>query len=182
MGGKWVELLKEAVPGLRRVALLHTDYGPYGALTNLGSSIDEAAKALQIGVTDIQYRTAVDLVRAIDGFASEPNGGLIVMPPPPTPANREAILQLAAQYRLPTIHDFREFAAAGGLMTYGADIVDIWRRASVFVDRFLRGAKVNELPFEFPTKLAFVVNLKAAKAIGLTIPDSLLLRADEVIE
>jgi putative tryptophan/tyrosine transport system substrate-binding protein len=130
----------------------------------------------------IQYRNAVDIVRAIDVFAAQPGGGLIIMPPPPTPGDRAAILQLATQYRLPAIHGFREFPAEGGLMSYGSDIVDVWRRAAAFVDRLLRGAKVIDLPVEFPTKFALVINLKAAKAISLTIPESLLLRADEVIE
>jgi putative ABC transport system substrate-binding protein len=181
IGGKWVELLKEAAPGVRRIALVRSEDTGAGGAANV-PSIEEAARALAVPLVDIRYRSAVDIVRGIDAFAVEPDCGLIVAGPPPTPANREAILQLVAQYRLPAIHGFREFAAEGGLMAYGSDIVDVWRRSSDFVDRILRGAKVSDLPVEFPTKFELVINLKAAKAIGLTIPESLLLRADEVIE
>jgi putative tryptophan/tyrosine transport system substrate-binding protein len=102
--------------------------------------------------------------------------------PPPSGANREAIVRLAAQHRLPAIYQDRSFVAEGGLMSYGSDIADNFRRASYFVDRILRGAKVSELPVQYPTKFDLVINLKAAKALGLTIPETLLVAADEVIE
>ena len=121
-------------------------------------------------------------MRAIDAFAAQPNGGLIVFPPLPSLANREAILQLAAQHQLPTIAAAKAFATEGGLMTYGSQISDLWRRAASFVDRILHGAKASELPVEFPTKFELIINLKTAKALGLTIPESFLVRADEVIE
>jgi len=130
---------------------------------------------------EIQYRSAVQLVRAIDTFAAQPNGGLIVGPAT-TRIDSGTILELAAQYRLPTIHATREFAESGGLISYGNNPLDVWRRAPCFVDRILRGTKVSELPVEFPTKYRLAVNLKTAKALGLTVPPSLLARADELIE
>jgi len=121
-------------------------------------------------------------VHAIDAFAAEPNGGLLVLPPPPTTTIRETILQLAAQHRLPAIYPSLADAAAGGLLAYATDRVDQYRRAASYVDRILRGAKVADLPVQFPTKFELIINLKTAKALGLTVPLSLLTRADEVIE
>jgi putative ABC transport system substrate-binding protein len=151
IGGKWLELLKEAVPQVDRVALLYnaqvtTDTGGYFP------SIEEAARVLAVKAIKMQYRNAVDIVRAIDAFAAEPNGGLIVVPPSPTAANRETILQLAAQHRLPAIYQDRSLAAEGGLIAYGSSSADRHRRASYFVDRILRGAKVSELPVEYPAR------------------------------
>jgi putative ABC transport system substrate-binding protein len=182
LGGKWLELLKEAAPRVRSIALIQsqvsfaTTGGPYMP------SIEEAARASGVQVSAIRYRNAVEIVRQIDAFAAQPDGGLIVVPPPPAAADRDAIVELATQHRLPAIHNFREFPVAGGLMSYGSDAVDLYRRASAFVDRLLRGAKVNDLPIEFPTKFELVINLKAAKMIGLTLPPTLIARADEVIE
>jgi putative ABC transport system substrate-binding protein len=180
MGGKWLELLKEAAPGVRRIALIQ----PQVSIAGPGymTSIEEAALASGVQVSGIRYRNTVDIVRAIDTFAAEPDGGLIIIPPPPAAADRDAIVELATQHRLPAIHNFREFPLAGGLMSYGSDIADLFRRASAFIDRVLRGAKVSDLPIEFPTKFELVINLKAAKAIGLTIPEAVLLRADELIQ
>jgi putative ABC transport system substrate-binding protein len=178
IGGKWLELLKEAAPGLARVALI------YNANPDVGyfPSIEEAARRLAVTAIKTPYRDAVDLVHGIDAFASEPSSGLIVLPPRPADANRGAILRLAAQHRLPTIYQDRALAVEGGLMAYGSDGADIYRRASYFVDRILRGTKVSELPVEFATKFELVINLRTAKAIGLTVPEALLLRADELIE
>jgi putative ABC transport system substrate-binding protein len=120
-------------------------------------------------------------ISRIDAFAAQPNGGLIVGAAT-TRADAGTILELAAQYRLPTINASREFAVNGGLIAYGGNVLYLWGRAPFFVDRILRGAKVSELPVEYPTKFEMVVNLKTAKALGLTVPQSLLLRADEVIE
>jgi putative ABC transport system substrate-binding protein len=183
IGGKWLELLKEAVPRLERVALINN---PQLTLDAAGTiyipSIEEAARALAVKAVNVPYRDAVDIVHAIDAFVAEPNGGLIIIPPPPTAALRETILRLAAQHRLPTIYANTPLAAEGGLMAYGSVPTDRFRRAASFVDRILRGAKVSELPVEYPTKFELVINLKTAKAIGLTIPESFLLRADELIE
>ena len=130
---------------------------------------------------EIQYRSAVQLVRAIDTFAAQPNGGLIVGPAT-TRIDAGTILELAAQYRLPTISSTRAFAENGGLISYGSNPPDLWRRVPFFIDRILRGTKVSDLPVEFPTTFQLVINLKTAKAIGIEIPPSLFARADEVIE
>jgi putative ABC transport system substrate-binding protein len=180
LGGKWLELLKEAAPRVERVALIYNAQ----VIPNVGffPSIEEASRRLALTTIKTPYRDAVDLVHGVDAFASEPNGGLIVLPPRPADANRATILRLAAQHRIPAIYQDRAHAAEGGMMAYGSNTDDNFRRASYFVDRILRGAKVSELPVEFPTKFELVINLKTANAIGLTIPESLLLRADELIE
>jgi putative ABC transport system substrate-binding protein len=183
IGGKWLELLKEAAPRIERVGLVQD---PELAVLATGNSylpsIEEAARVLAVKAVEVPYHDAFDLVRAIDTFSSEPNSGLIVVPPQPSAANRQALLRLASQYRLPTIWQSRLFAAEGGLMAYGSAAADRLRRAASFVDRILRGAKVSDLPIEFPTRFQLVINLKTARAIGLTIPPTMLARADEVIE
>src|SRR5262249_9431735 len=123
-----------------------------------------------------------DIERAIDAFAAEPNGALLVMPDGTASSNREIIIRLAAHHRLPAIYPYRYFAAEGGLMVYTMNGYDLLQRVASYVDRILRGAKVSELPIQFPTKFELVINLKTAKALGLTVPQSILLRADEVIE
>jgi putative ABC transport system substrate-binding protein len=181
IGGKWLELLKEAAPRIERVGVI---YDPQLLSNDSGyiSSIEEAARALTVKAIRVRYSDAIDLVHALDAFAAEPNSGLIVPPPAPTPANRGTILRMAVQHRLPAIYPTRAQATEGGLMAYGSNTVDRLRRAASFVDRILRGAKVNELPVELPTKFDLIINLKTAKAIGLTVPPLLLARADEVIE
>jgi ABC-type uncharacterized transport system substrate-binding protein len=184
IGGKWLELLKEAAPQVNRVALLQNarlianpsaEFGYY-------PSIEEAARVLSVKAIRIPYRDAVEIVNGIDTFASEPNGGLIVMPPPPPPTVRQLIFRLAAQHRLPAMYSDRSLVIAGGLMAYGTNPVALFRRAASFVDRILRGIKVSELPIEYPTMFELVINLKTAKALGLAVPPSIMLRADEVIE
>jgi putative ABC transport system substrate-binding protein len=146
------------------------------------STIEMAAPAFAVQTIRTPFRDPIEIVRAVDAFAAEPNGSLLVLPPPPRGANHETITQLAAAHRLPTIYDGRESAVAGGLLSYGPSIADQYRRAAIYVDRLFRGAKVSELPVQLPTKFELVVNLKTAKAIGLTIPEPFLLRADELIE
>jgi putative ABC transport system substrate-binding protein len=179
LGGKWLELVKEAAPRTTRVALL---FAPENVNDQYFSVIDAAAEVLGVKAIRTPYRDAAELERGIDAFAAEPNGGLVMVPPPPSPSNRELILRLALKHRLPTIYASKYYPAEGGLMGYGADSVEASRTAATYVDRILRGARVSELPVQFPTKLELVINLKTAKAIGLTIPESLLLRADELIE
>jgi putative ABC transport system substrate-binding protein len=181
IAARWVELLKEAAPRLARVAII---FDPELSFTssNYISSLETAAPVLAVQIVKTPVRNSFEIVRAIDAFALEPNGGLVVLPPSPTPAVRETIFQLAAQHRLPTFFFSRNDVVAGGLMSYATDTADRYRRAAAYVDRLLRGAKVIDLPVQFPTKFELVVNLKTAKAIGLTIPESFLLRADEVIE
>jgi putative ABC transport system substrate-binding protein len=184
IAGKWVELLREAVPGVDRFGCIYNAQVVVPGTAGYGYllAIEEAARALRVQAIRIPYRDATNLVHGIDAFAAEPNGGLIVVPPPPGDANRRTIHRLAAQHQLPNIYAGREFVAEGGLMSYGSNLVDLFRRASFYVDRLLRGARVSELPVEFPTGFKLVVNLKTARALGLTIPEVFLQRADEVIE
>jgi putative ABC transport system substrate-binding protein len=178
-GGKWLELLKEAVPRLSRVALI---FNPEVSTGTYFAPIDAAASQLSVAVTRIPYRDAADLVRAIDSFATSPNGGVIILPPNPTGSNRALINRLAVEHMLPSVYGDPSLAFEGGLMSYGPDGRDLYRRSASYVDRILRGAKVADLPVQFPTKFELVVNLKTTKEIGLTIPEAFLLRADELVE
>jgi putative tryptophan/tyrosine transport system substrate-binding protein len=183
IAGKWLELLKEAEPRVSRVAIIFIPDLATGILVpSYLHSIEAGAPGLGIQTFKTSVRSSVEIVRAIDAFAAEPNGGLLFLPPPPTTAIRETILQLAAQYQLPTIFPTRGDAIAGALMAYQRDLVDDYRRAASYVDRILRGTKVSELPVQFPTKYQLTVNLKTANALGLTIPETLLATADEVIQ
>jgi putative ABC transport system substrate-binding protein len=178
LSGKWLELLKEAAPHITRVALV---FNPQTVNVGYFRPIEAAAPLLGVQALKTPVRDPLELVRAIDAFAAEPNGGLLVVPV--LPADSYHMLhRVAAQHRLPAIHAGRNGVNGGGLMGYGADLPDLYRRAASYVDRLLRGAKVSDLPVQFPTKFELVVNLKTAKAIDLTIPESFLLRADEVIE
>jgi putative tryptophan/tyrosine transport system substrate-binding protein len=180
IGGKWLELLKQAAPQLARVAVVfNPDLAP--TAPRYLAAIEPAARTLAVQMIKVLFRDSIELVRAIDAFAAEPNGGLLVLPPPLIP-ERATIVKLAAQHRLPAMYGFRALAVAGGLLAYGADIVDQHRRAAAYVDHILRGAKVRELPVQFPTKYLLVINVKTAKAIDLTIPEDFLLQADELIE
>ena len=182
VGGKWLELLKQAFPKIETVGLIYNtqlNAVPGGYYI---SSVEEAARALTIKLIKLPYQDAVDVTHGIDEFAAEPNSGLIVLPPPATPANRAVIRRLAAQHHLPAIWFDKQYVVEGGLLGYGSNDPDRWRHAASFVDRLLRGAKVSELPLEFPTRFELLINLRAAKAIGLTIPEAFLSRADEVIE
>jgi putative tryptophan/tyrosine transport system substrate-binding protein len=181
IGGKWLELLKDAVPRLARVALI---FNPelLGAEAYL-PPIEAAAAQYGVRAIRTPVRNPAEIERAIEAFAGEPNGGLILVPPPLLGAHRELINRLAIQHRLPTIYQDRHFATEGGLMSYGTDIGELFRRGGPsYVDRILRGAKVSELPVQFPTKFELVINQKTASAMGLEIPPLLLNRADEVIE
>jgi putative tryptophan/tyrosine transport system substrate-binding protein len=180
IGGKWLELLKEAAPSVARVAVV---FNPEIAPTaqKYFAAIEPAARTLSVQTISVPFREAIELVRSIDTFAAEPNGGLLILPPPLIP-HRSTILKLAAQHRLPAIYSNRALAVEGGLISYNSDLVDQHRRAASYVDRILRGANVANLPVQFPTKYNLVVNVKTAKAIGLTIPESFLLHADELIE
>jgi len=168
-------------PQMRRVLLVTLAEHPalpgfLRTITNLESS--SGVKTILAGV-----RNAVEVERAIEGFAREPNdGGLIVLPSPIAPTHRELIIALAARHRLPAIYPFRYFPEYGGLASYGIDTVDVNRRAASYVDRILKGEKAGELPVQAPTKFELVTNLKAAKALGLDVPATLLASADDVIE
>jgi len=179
VSGKWLELLIEASPSTTTVALT---FMPGLVAESYFAAIDDAARVLGIRTIRVPFHDATSLERAISAFASMPNGGLVVVPPAPTPQTRAMLHELTVRYRLPTIYGAKSYAREGALLSYGSELVDTYRTAAAYVDRILRGAKPGDLPIQFPTKLELVVNLKTAKAIGLTIPESFLLRADEVIE
>jgi putative ABC transport system substrate-binding protein len=177
---KFLELIKEIDPRIARVLVLMSSHDP----SNLERvrAIEASAPSLKVAVSKADISIRSNIERAINDFASTPAGGLIVLPSPVVNTHGETIIMLAAQHRLPAIYSFRTMAAAGGLMTFGPDRVDQWRRAATYADRILRGEKPGDLPIQTPTKFELVINLKTAKGLGLTVPPSLLGRADEVIE
>jgi len=181
IGGKWLELLKEAVPRIETVGLIRDSRLELAGSSYI-SSIEDAARLLAVRTVDMPYRDADDIACAVDAFAGEPNGGLVILPPATSAVNRQTIVRLSIQHRLPTLHYGRLFAVEGALIAYSSPGPDRSRRAAFFVDHILRGAKVSDWPIEYPTKFELVVNLKTAKAIGLTIPEAFLARADELIE
>jgi putative ABC transport system substrate-binding protein len=142
----------------------------------------EPAASSGVKVIPLGVHNAIEIERAVTTFAAEPNSGLITAPHAVTFANRKVIVELASRFRLPAVYPFRNFAAGGGLVSYGTNQIDMWRQGAAYVDRVLRGAKPADLPAQFPTKYELVVNLNTAKALGIDPPTSLLLRADEVIE
>jgi putative ABC transport system substrate-binding protein len=180
IGGKWIELLNEIAPRAERVGFI---FSP-DAAPNVGffHSAESAAPALKIKLAALAVRDAADIEQSITAFASEPDGGLIVAPHAVTLGNGKFIIELARQHRLPVVYSDRYFAESGGLISFGNNSADLFRRAGAYVDLILKGAKPADLPVQLPTKFELVVNLKAAKALGLTIPESFLLRADQVIE
>jgi len=177
--GKWLAMLKEIAPGLSRAALIaHPRRTPYDYFVRSAKSV---APSLAIELVPSPIENAADIERVIVSFAREPNGGLVVLPGTPN-EHRDLVVAIAARHRLPTVYSFRSFVVAGGLMSYGTDLIDHARQAASYVDRILRGAKAADLPVQAPTKYETVLNLKTAKALGLEVPPSLLVRADEVIE
>jgi putative ABC transport system substrate-binding protein len=181
LGQKWVQLLKEAAPSIERVADL---YNPtlVPQVGTYWTSIEEAAHALAVQAISIPYSNAADIERAIDAFAAVPNGSLIFEATGFVGDNHQLFLGLAKKYRLPAIYPNRSYVADGGLMSYSGNQDEWARHLSSHLDRILRGAKPGDLPVEYPTRFDLVINLKAAEAIGLAVPQSMLLRADEVIE
>ena len=179
IGGKWVELLLEVAPAVSRVGfLLHPETpANIGLLRGAETAAPSATKLIALGV----HNTA-EIERAVTQFAAQPNGGLVVAPHAITFANREVIVDLATRFRLPAVYAFRNFAASGGLISYGTNTLLVWRDGASYVDRVLKGEKPADLPAQFPTKYELVVNLKTARALGLTVPPQLLGRADDVIE
>jgi putative ABC transport system substrate-binding protein len=180
LAGKWLEVLKEIAPGVRRVAFLHVpDIAAHIAFLRV---IESASMSIGVTVTSAGIRDADDIKAAITEFAHQPNGGLIVAPSPLTTIERELIITLTAHAAMPAIYPFRYFPGDGGLVSYGIDQLEQARGGALYVDRVLRGTIPSDLPVQLPTKYELVVNLKVAKTLGLTIPESFLLRADEVIE
>lgn len=179
--GKWIELLKEVAPGLVRVALMfNPETAPYGP--GFLRSLATTAPSFAVKATGALIRDPAEIEDTMTALGQGRADGLIVLPDAFTDVHREAIVTLAARHRVPVVYGYRYFTAAGGLMSYGVDSSDIYRRAASYVDRILKGAKPAELPVQAPTKYQLIVNLWAAKALGLTIPEAFLLRADEVIE
>jgi putative ABC transport system substrate-binding protein len=180
MGGKWLELLKEIAPRVTRAAILRDPTLPAG--TGQLGAIQSVAPSLGVETTPIDTRDAGEIERSITDFARTPNAGLVLVAVPGAIVNRKLIITLAAQHRLPAVYFHSTFARDGGLLSYGPDPVALFRQAAGYVDRILKGEKPADLPVQAPTKYELVVNLKTAKALGITVPPSLLARADEVIE
>jgi putative ABC transport system substrate-binding protein len=180
IGGKRLELLKQIAPAVTRVAVLRDT--TQGDGTSQFATMQAVAPSLKVEVSPVNMRDPGEIERAVAAFARPPNGGLIVTASGASMFYRELIIMLAARHRLPAVYFQRAFAAAGGLVSYGADQIDQFRQASGYVDRILKGAKPADLPVVQSTKFEFVINLKTAKALGLTIPETLLATADEVIQ
>ena len=179
--GKWLAMLKEIAPQLNRIAIVgNPKTTPFDYFLRAAAGGAQSL-AIELAPTPIE-NTDVDIERAIESFAAEPSGGLLFMPDPTSTGHRELIISLAARHQLPAVYPYRLFVDAGGLMSYGTDLNDVLRLSASYVDRILRGARPTDLPVQEPTKYETVVNLKTAKAIGLNVPASLLVRADEVIE
>ena len=179
MSGKWVELLKQIAPNVKRVAILRDPTSAAGI--GQFSAIQSAAQSLGVNLTPVSVRDAGEIERGITEFARSDNGGLIVTSGG-TAFRRDLIIGLASRHKLPAVYPFRYYAKDGGLITYGPDPSDSVRHAAAYVDRILKGEKPADMPVQAPTTYELVINLKTAKALGLTVPPSLLARADEVIE
>jgi putative ABC transport system substrate-binding protein len=180
MGGKWLELLSEIAPGLKRVAIMfNPDTSPSPAYM---PSLETAARSLKVAPITTPVHSDVEIEAAITALGREPGGGLVVIPDIFTVVHRAPIILAAARNNVPAVYTQSYYAREGGLLAYGVDLVDNYRRAASYVDRILRGAKPGDLPVQLPTKFEMVVNRKTATALGLAIPPSILLRADEIIE
>jgi putative ABC transport system substrate-binding protein len=181
MIGKWLEMLKEIAPGVRRMTLMfNPQTGPYYPVFLREFGLAPASLAAELSATPVHDEA--DIEAAATALAREPDAGLIVAPDPFINTHRGLIVALAERHRLPAIYGFRQFVTEGALMSYGPDTGDIVRRSASYVDRILKGEKPADLPVQAPTKFALVINLKTAKALGLTVPLTLQARADEVIE
>jgi putative tryptophan/tyrosine transport system substrate-binding protein len=180
ISGKWLELLKDIAPAVRRAAVIRDP--ALSAGTGQFGAIQSAAPSVGVEVSPVNVRDANEIERAIVTFARASNGGLIVTASALSVVHRDLIITLAARHKLPAVYYRRIYATAGGLISYGPDVVDQNRRAAGYVDRILKGEKPGDLPVQAPTKYELVINLKTAKALGIAVPDTLLARADEVIE
>jgi len=180
LSGKWLEMLKEVAPGITRVGVLR-ETGPAGI--GQWAIIQAVAQASGVELSPINLRDSSEIERAVTAFARAPSsGGLIAVVSASSQFHREQIVSLAARHQLPVVYPYRFFVTGGGLMSYGADLINQYRRAASYVDRILRGEKAGDLPVQAATKFELVINLKTAKSLGLEMPASLLARADEVIE
>jgi putative ABC transport system substrate-binding protein len=180
LSGKWLELLKEITPQLTRAAVLRDAANPAG-IAQFGA-VQAVAQSLGVELRPVDTRDAGEIERSIASFARDANGGLIVTPGASVSAHHDLVVMLAARYKLPAVYSSRPMVINGGLICYGPDVADQFRQAADYVDRILKGEKPADLPVQAPTKFELLVNLKTAKALGLTIPPSIMVRADEVIE
>jgi putative ABC transport system substrate-binding protein len=180
LGGKWLELLSEIAPGLKRAAIMfNPDTAP---ISSFMPSLEMAARSLKVVPIIAPVHSDGEIETAITAIGRELGGGLVVMPDAFMTVHRAPMISAAARNNVPTVYNLSAFARDGGLLSYGVDVVDLFRRTATYVDRILRGAKPGDLPVQFPVKYEMVVNLKTAKALGLEVPLSIRLRADEVIE
>ena len=180
IGGKWLETLKECAPGLNRAALL---FDPASSPWPLYvRAMEPAARSLGMQLLPFPIKSDADIERAFVEFAVKPHGGIITLPTANTIAHRGRIIALAAQYRLPAMYPYSFFVTEGGLVSYGVDVPELYRKAATYVDQILKGAKLADLPVQQPTKYELVINRKTVAALGLVIPDKLLSTADELIE
>jgi putative ABC transport system substrate-binding protein len=177
---KWLELLKQIDPHVSRVVLVYDPANPTG--TRALATMQAGAASLGAEVAGAAVQDEVAIERALTALATRPNSGLAVLGGPSTAKYRDRIVQLAAQHRLPAVYPYRYHVVSGGLLSYGIDTIDLYRRATTYIDRILKGENPAELPVQQPTKFEFIVNLKTAKALGFDLPPTLLARADEVIE
>lgn len=182
MGGKWIELLKEIAPRTKRVGLVFNPTNFPTIKSYYAPSLDATSRALGVELMDVPARNPDDIERAFDDLARESNVGVVVLPDVTTVRYRDLVVAANARLGLPAIYPYRYFATAGGLLSYGIDTVDLYRRAAAYVDRILRGAKPADLPVQLPTKFEFTINLKTAKMLSLEVPPTLLARANEVFE
>jgi putative ABC transport system substrate-binding protein len=180
IGGKWIETLKDTVPGLTWAAIFFEAGNP--SSTQYITAIEAAAAKLNVRLIPVPVQSVSDINSAFAAFADVASGAVIVVPVGTVILHRKEIIALAAQHRLPGMYPYRFFAAEGGLMSYGSDVGEQYRNAASYIDRILRGAKPKDLPVQQPTKFQLVINLKTAKSLGLEIPPTLIARADEVIE
>jgi len=180
LGGKWLELLKQIAPGVTRVAVLRDAAIPSG--TGQFAVIQAVAPSLRLDVNPVNMSDSAEIERAVTAFARTPNGGLILTGSGISILKHRLVIALAARHKLPAVYPYRFFVAAGGLISYGPDRIELYRLAAGYVDRILKGEKPADLPVQAPTKYELVINLKTAKALGLTAPQSLLAAATEVIE
>jgi len=179
IGRKWLELLKQIAPSVSRVAVIRNPL----RFSGIGlAAIEKAAPSFNVEVSPIDARGEIEMERGITAFARDTNGGLIVTPNPFSVFFRDQIITLADRHKLPAVYFNRYFVAGGGLISYGPDILEQYRRAAGYVDRILKGEKPADMPVQAPTKFELVINLKTAKALGLSVPNTLVGRADEVIE
>jgi putative ABC transport system substrate-binding protein len=180
LGGKRLELLKELLPRVSRVATLWNVANPYSA--RVFKEIQAAGQTLGVQIHSLEVRVPDDFAAAFEGLVAQHPDGLITVEDPLTVSSRKLIADFAARYRLPALYGLREFVEAGGLMSYGASLADLYRRTAGYVDKIFKGAKPADLPVQQPTKFELVINLKTAKALGVELSPMLLVRADEVIE